>query len=240
MYSAEVDEFPSAENLESAIDSLIESLKRDVDDMEMIPDFEDGVLGVRRDANALAVVAMTLAVSDSDASAASVASGLIETSQALANAKTGEEVKIAYKALVDARSKTGKISKAEWKKVASLRPLMKYAIPSLSAEIKRLSRNEKTFLRASNARKVIDDSTVMVAIAMGCRENVDETLSPNDEKVWKEYCERLAATTLEFNKQANLAAAKNGNFDDLKTAFKQVEETCNSTCHEKFGGKSAE
>ena len=103
-----------------------------------------------------------------------------------------------------------------------------------------MSRNEKTFLRSGNAKKVVDKSTIMVAIALGCRENVDETLSPDDEKLWLEYCDKLASSTLEFNERANALAAGSGSFDDMKDAYKAVEETCNSTCHEKFGGKSAE
>ena len=117
---------------------------------------------------------------------------------------------------------------------------MKNAIPAFSTEIKRLSRNEKTFLRAGNSKKVVDKSTIMFSIALGCRENVDETQAPDEEKLWREYCDRLASATLEFNEQANAVASGKGSFDEMKAAYKVVEETCNSTCHEKFGGKSAE
>ncbi|MBQ9873197.1 MAG: cytochrome c [Thermoguttaceae bacterium] len=201
----------------------------------MIPNFDDGVLGIRRDANALAVVAMTLGTLGKGS-----ASELIAASEKLASADSKEGVKEAYQEIVAARSKTGSSEKLEWRKVAQLRPLMKNALPSLSTDIKRLARNEKTFLRAKNAEKVVDDSTIMVAIALGCRENVDETQSPDQEKIWREYCERLASAALDFNVKATAVAAKTGNFDEMKDAFKAIEETCNSTCHEKFGGKSAE
>ncbi|MBR5758905.1 MAG: hypothetical protein IKX88_09945 [Thermoguttaceae bacterium] len=218
----------------------MESLKRDVDDIDMIPNFEDGVLGVRRDANALAVVAMTLGASDYEAPICGVASDLIDASTQLAKAETVADVKKAYQALVAARAKKGTPKKLEWKKVAELQPLMKNALPSISTDVKRLSRNEKTFLRGENAQKVINDSTILAAIALGCRENVDETLAPTEEKVWREYCDRLATASVEFNKRANAVAAGKGSFDEMKEAFKAVEDTCSSTCHEKFGGKAAE
>ena len=206
----------------------------------MIPNFEDGVLGVRRDANALAVVAMTLGASGYDAPICGIASDLIAASTRLAKAETVADVKKAYQALVAARAKTGTPKKLDWTKVAELQPLMKNALPSISTDVKRLSRNEKTFLRGENAQKVIDDSTILAAIALGCRENVDETLAPGEDKIWREYCDRLAAASVEFNRQANAVAAGKGSFDDMKVAFKAVEDTCSSTCHEKFGGKAAE
>ncbi len=239
-YADEFEEIPSAENLESAVDSLIESLARSVEDLDMSPDFEDGVVGVRRDANALAVVAMTLGASDYDSPLQGVVTDLLESANLVEQAKSGAEVKKAYQQIVAVRAKTGKAKKLDWKKVAALHPLMKYAVPSLATDVKRLTRNEKTFLRGKNTRKVIDDSTILVAIALGCRENVEDTLAPSEEKLWLQYCERLASASLELNKQANLLADKKGSFDDLKTAAKEVEATCNSTCHEKFGGKSAQ
>ncbi len=206
----------------------------------MIPNFEDGVLGVRRDANALIVVAMALAVSDHDVPEKGAAVELVKAGSVLANAKNVAEVKKAAQVVTAARSKKGAVKAFEPGKVAALRPLMKNALPSLSTDVKRLARNEKTFLRGANAQKVIDDSTIMFAIAYGCQFNVDETLAPAEDKVWLEYCQRLADAALEFNKEANAVAAKNGSFDSLKDAYKNVEETCSSMCHEKFGGKSAE
>ncbi len=199
------------------------------------------MVGVRRDASALAVVALAIGASDAaDSSFKGSVSGLIQAADQISNAKNVAEVKKGLQALKGAVAGKGADEKLVWSKVASLKPLMKYALPSLSTEIKRLARNEKTFLRGSNAKKVIDDSTIMVAIALGCRENVDETQAPDEEKIWRQYCERLAESALEFNKRANEAAAKQGAFDDMKSAFKEVEETCSSTCHEKFGGQAAE
>ena len=205
----------------------------------MIPDFEDGVIAVRRDANALATVALVLGSSEADSQRKGSAPGLVAAAQKLESAKSVAEVKSAYQALIAARDGKGG-GKLEWSKVASLRPLMKYALPSLSTEIKRLARNEKTFLRKANTQKVIDASTIMVAIALGARENVDETLAPEEDEVWRGYCDRLANAALEFNENATAVAAGQGSFDDMKAAYKTVEETCSSTCHEKFGGQTAE
>ncbi|MDO5309110.1 MAG: hypothetical protein Q4G03_06405 [Planctomycetia bacterium] len=242
VYSAQAQEerLPSAENLVSAIDSLCEALKRDVDDMKMIPSFDDGAVAVRRDANALAVVALALGVSKEDAPLKSVAKELVEIASTIASAGNAEEIEAAVKAL-DALKPGAKVDdQLQWHEVASLQPLMKYAVPSLSTDIKRLGRNEKTFLRGNNAKKVVDASTILVAIALGCRENVDQTLAPKEDALWREYCERLATAALDFNACANDVAAGKGDFDAMKDAFKVVESTCNSTCHEKFGGKTSD
>lgn len=240
-YSAEFEpQVPSAENLESATDSLVSSLEKDVQDLEMIPDFEDGIVSIRRDANSLSVVALVLGASDVQSSRKASAKPLILAAQQLANASSVDEAKTAIKAVLAAKDVVGSKSGVQWGKVAQLSPLMKNALPLLATEIKRLSRNEKTLMRSTNANKVIDHSTLIVAIALGARKNVDETLSPKDDTLWQEYCANLANVALEFNLEANKLKAGEGNFNRLKEYFKKVEATCSSTCHEKFGGYSAE
>ena len=240
-YSANLEPAaPSAENLESAIDSLVSSLENDVQDLEMIPDFEDGVVSIRRDANSLCVVALVLGASDVQSSRKASSKPLVLASQQLASVNSVDEAKAAIKAVLAARDVVGSNSDVHWEKVAQLAPLMKSALPLLATEIKRLSRNEKTLLRSSNAVKVVDHSTLIVAIALGCRQNVDETLSPKDDSLWQEYCANLANAALAFNLEANKFKAGEGNFSQLKEDFKKVEATCSSTCHEKFGGYSAE
>lgn len=206
----------------------------------MIPDFEDGVVSIRRDANSLSVVALVLGASDVQSSRKASARPLILASQQLANVNSVEEAKAAIKAVLAAKEVVGSKSDVQWEKVAQLTPLMKSALPLLATEIKRLSRNEKTLLRSSNADKVVDHSTLIVAIALGGCQNVDETLSPKDDALWQEYCANLANAALAFNLDANKLRAGEGDFNKLKEDFKKVEATCSSTCHEKFGGYSAE
>ncbi|MBP3529910.1 MAG: hypothetical protein J6K25_01830 [Thermoguttaceae bacterium] len=227
--------------MESALDATIAKLKRDVEDLELIPSFEDGVVGLYRDANALAAVALALGKSTEDAPAKAAAPAILEAARAAASAKNLEEAQAAMKAIEAARTSKGSTDALRWnQKVVALRPLMKNAVPALTTEMKRLGRNEKTFLRRGNAKKVIDNSTVLVALALACRENVDETLAPEEDELWREYCERLAAAANDFNEKANATAAGKGDFAEALAAMKTVEATCNTTCHEKFGGKAAE
>ena len=241
-YSAEVESrLPSVANLESALDATIAKLKRDVEDLELIPSFEDGSVGLYRDANALAAVALALGMSTEDSPAKAAAPALLEAAQAAASAKNLEEAQAAMKAIEAARTSKGSTDALRWdQKVVALRPLMKNAVPALTTEMKRLGRNEKTFLRRGNAKKTIDNSTVLAALALACRENVDETLAPEEDELWREYCERLAAAATDYNEKANAAAAGQGDFAETLAALKTVEATCNATCHEKFGGKAAE
>ncbi len=227
--------------MESALDATIAKLKRDVEDLELIPSFEDGAVGLYRDANALAAVALALGMSTEDAPAKAAAPALVEAAKAAASAKNLEEAQAAMKAVEAARTSKGSTDALRWnQKVVALRPLMKNAVPALTTEMKRLGRNEKTFLRRGNAKKVVDNSTVLVALALACRENVDETLAPEEDELWREYCERLAAAANDFNEKANATAAGKGDFAEALAAMKAVEATCNTTCHEKFGGKAAE
>lgn len=226
--------------MESALDATIAKLKRDVEDLELIPSFEDGSVGLYRDANALAAVALTLGTSAEDSPAKAAAPALLEAAKAAASAKNLEEAQAAMKAVETARKSESSTDGLRWEKVVSLRPLMKNAVPALTTEMKRLGRNEKTFARRGNAKKTIDNSTVLVAIALACRENVDETLAPEEDELWREYCERLAAAANDYNGKANAAAAGKGDFAETTAALKAVEATCNATCHEKFGGQTAE
>ncbi len=227
--------------MESALDATIVKVKRDVEDLELIPSFEDGVVGLYRDANALAAVALALGKSTEDAPAKAAAPAILEAARAAASAKNLEEAQAAMKAIEAARTSKGSTDALRWnQKVVALRPLMKNAVPALTTEMKRLGRNEKTFLRRGNAKKVIDNATVLVALALACRENVDETLAPEEDELWREYCERLAAAANDFNEKANATAAGKGDFAEALAAMKTVEATCNTTCHEKFGGKAAE
>ena len=189
----------------------------------------------------MAAVALALGKSTEDSPAKAAAPALLEAAKVAASAKNLEEAQAAMKAVEAARTSKGSIDALRWnQKVVALRPLMKNAVPALTTEMKRLGRNEKTFLRRGNAKKVIDNSTVLVAIALACRENVDETLAPEEDELWREYCERLAAAANDFNEKANATAAGKGDFAEALAAMKTVEATCNTTCHEKFGGKAAE
>lgn len=226
--------------MESALDATIAKVKRDVEDLELIPSFEDGSVGLYRDANALAAVALALGMSTEDSPAKAAAPALLKAAKAAASAKSLEEAQAAMKAVEAARTSQGATDALRWEKVVALRPLMKNAVPALTTEMKRLGRNEKTFLRRGNAKKVIDNATVLAAIAVACRENVDETLAPEEDELWREYCERLAAAANDFNEKANATVAGKGDFAEALAAMKTVEATCNTTCHEKFGGKAAE
>ncbi|MCF0234058.1 MAG: hypothetical protein HUK22_03665, partial [Thermoguttaceae bacterium] len=196
-------------------------------------------VGLYREANSLAVVAMALGASEDDSPLKVAAEPLIAAAQQAAGAKNLAEAKTALKAVIEARAAKNGATPLEWKKVATLKPLMKNAVPALSTEIKRLGRNEKTLTRGKNAQKVLDNAAILATIAVGCRDNVTETLAPKEEKLWLEYCARFHAAAIDYSDKIE-AAAKGGDFEEAAAAFKVLESTCNATCHEKFGGQTAE
>jgi len=243
MNSAFTEEFspnlPPVADLENQITVYMEKLARDIEDLALTPNFADGSSSLYRDANTLALIALALGKSSEESGMKAATPGLIAAAQQVARSQNNDEAKAAYQAVQDALKSTGNTDDLKWEKVAHLSPVMKKSLPSLTTEIKRLSRNEKTFLRSSNSGKVIGLSATLVAIAAGCRPNVDETLAPTEENLWNEYCSQLYEASMKLNQAAHAVVDGTAPFDDFTAAFKQVDATCNTTCHEKFGGASA-
>ncbi|MDD3586493.1 MAG: hypothetical protein PHQ75_04870 [Thermoguttaceae bacterium] len=182
-----------------------------------------------------AILALAIGMSPEKSEIAPSVPGMIAAAQKLAQVKTLEETTAAMATL---QNSIGKASNAPltWEKTVTLAPVMKKAIPALSTEIKRLTRSEKTFTRGSNAEKVRGASAALAVAALGCRPNVGETRAPNEKELWEKYCQQLYNTSLNLNTVVHQTMDGKASFDALSKAFEAVDETCNTTCHEKFGG----
>lgn len=222
-------------DLESQLAVYTKKLSNDLEDLQINPNFSDGVESLYRDANIYLLLTMAIAMSPDESPVKSSAEPRILAAQKLAAVTNLKEAKAAYAELLAAEKLTGNPIVA-WSKVAHLSPIMKKGLPAMSTEIKRLTRNEKTFTRPNNAEKVIGASAALAVIALGSRPNVAETLAPNEEALWQEYCDHLHAVALALNKTAHAVQEGTRSFADLTAAFHDVDATCNTTCHEKFGG----
>ncbi len=236
-YAAEVSILPPIADLEDRLLFYKDKIGRDIEDLEVNPNFEDGAESLYRDSNTFALVALALGMSTENSEYKKMVLPLIKAAQLIGAVKDLEGAKssVANLEKVFSEKMTGEVPES-WIKVAHLAPVMKKSLPSLSTEIKRLTRSEKTFKRSSNTAKVIGASTTLTAIATGCRSNVDETLAPQETKLWLEYCDRLYQSAFDLNQKAHGVKEGTVSFEELSKAFDTLDATCNTTCHEKFGG----
>ena len=213
-------------------------LDRDLTDLELNPNFEDGVGSLYRDANVLVLLALAIGLSPEDSELKAAAPALVAAAQEVAQVTDLGSAKKSVEALRAACSAQGDASQLTWTKLAHLSPLMKKGLPNLTTEIKRLARNEKTLERSGNLEKVVGDAATLAVIALGVRPNVEETLSPNEDELWAQYCDQLYTASYKMYQASKALQSTEGKFDDFSAAFKEVDATCNTTCHEKFGGSS--
>ncbi|MDO4587700.1 MAG: hypothetical protein Q4C95_10440, partial [Planctomycetia bacterium] len=238
-YSAGLSiEFPPMSDLESQLLFYYEKMCRDIEDLNMNPNFSDGVESLYRDANVFILIALVIGKSPEESQYKTAVVGLIEAAQKINFVSNKEEAKEAVEKTKEAFQSQNDPSMLKWEKVAHLSPIMKKALPSMTTEIKRLSRNEKTFRREANTQKILGASAALAVVAIGCRPNVDETLAPNEEELWQSYCDKLYSRAIELNKVAHQVHEEKIPFETFSAAFKEIDSTCNTTCHEKFGGQT--
>ncbi|MDO5579886.1 MAG: hypothetical protein Q4G69_02020 [Planctomycetia bacterium] len=228
--------FPPIEDLEERLFYYKEKIDRDLEDLEINPNFSDGVESLLRDTNTFSLIALALGMSPEKSEYKEAVPVLIAAAYKLNDVKDLDSAKAGIESLRKAFEQKSDISALQWTKVAHLVPVMKKALPSLSTEIKRLTRSERTFRRGSNPSKIIGDSAAIAAIALGCRPNVDETLAPKEADLWNLYCLQLHKASMDLNRAAHGVKSGSVSFEELSKAFDLLDSTCSSTCHEKFGG----
>lgn len=228
--------FPPVADLEERLFYYKEKIDRDLEDLEINPNFSDGVESLLRDTNTFSLIALVLGMSPEKSAYKEAVPALIIASIKLNDVKNLDEAKAGIEGLHKAFEEKADLSSLKWTKVAHLVPVMKKALPSISTEIKRLTRSERTFRRGSNMDKVIGDSAALAAIALGCRPNVDETLAPKETELWNQYCLQLHKASMDLNRKAHGVKDGSVSFDELSNAFDRLDSTCSTTCHEKFGG----
>ncbi|MBO7726287.1 MAG: hypothetical protein J6S40_07425 [Thermoguttaceae bacterium] len=220
-------------DMESQFTKFFAKLDRDLEDLSLGGDFSDASGNLMRDANVLVLLAMAIAESDEPGTLKASAPSLLRDGKSLLAAADAASAAAAVKALkADVDSPAGSVAPVRWEKAAQLAPVMSKVVPSLTTEIKRLSKNEKTLLRAGNVDKVAGASALLAVVAAGSRLSVAETTAPDQDALWKEYCDKFGALSLNVNQAAH-ALSDGGAFDDYAAALKELEKSC-SVCHAKF------
>ena len=220
-------------DMESQFTKFFAKLDRDLEDLTLGGEFSDASGNLMRDAGVLVLLAMAIAQSDEPGTLKAAAPALLSDGKALLAAKDAASAASAVKAMkADLESPVSSTETVAWEKAVPLAPLMSKVVPSLTTEIKRLSKNEKTLLRAGNIDKVAGDTALLAVVAAGSRLSASETGAPDQETLWKEYCDQFGALSLNVNRAAH-ALSDGGAFGDYEAALKELEKTCN-VCHAKF------
>ena len=220
-------------DMESQFTKFFAKLDRDLEDLSLGGDFSDASGNLMRDANVLVLLAMAIAQSTESGTLKSAAPALLSDAKAILAAADADAAAAAVKAMkADLDSSSAAAGTVVWENAVQLSPLMSKVVPSLTTEIKRLSKNEKTLLRAGNTDKVAGASALLAVVAIGSRLSVAETSAPDQEALWKEYCDRFAELSLRVNGAVH-ALSEGGAFDDYAAALKDLEKTC-SVCHADF------
>ena len=220
-------------DMESQFTKFFSKLDRDLEDLSLGGDFQDAAGNLKRDANVLVLLAMAIGQSGEPGSLKPAAALLVRDGKAILAAADSDAASAAVKAM-QSDLNASSADPVVWENAVQLSPLMAKVVPSLTTEIKRLSKNEKTLLRAGNIDKVAGDAAALAVVAAGSRLSVSETAAPGQEALWQEYCAGFCAASLKVN-QAARAMAGGGAFADYAAALKELEATC-SVCHEKFSG----
>lgn len=235
-YAADASvELPSAEILSNQLDLYLKKIDRDLEDLTVNPNFEDGVGSLYRETNIIALLALAVGLSPEESTYKDSAPAIVAAAVSASSAQSLAEAKSA---VADLKAAFGQSSDADlaWSKVANLAPVMKKGLPNITTEIKRLGKNEKTLTRAGNIDKVIGATATLAVIAQGCRPNVGDTLAPNEDGQWQEFCDRLYNAAMAANRAAVDLKSGSGTYDAFSVAHKEIESTCNTTCHATFGG----
>ena len=220
-------------DMEAQFTKFFSKLDRDLEDLSLGGDFQDAAGNLMRVANVLILLAMAIGQSDEPGKMKPAAALMVRDGKAILAAADSDAAAAAVKAMQSDLNGSS-AEPVVWENAVQLSPLMAKVVPSLTTEIKRLSKNEKTLLRAGNVDKVAGDAAALAVVAAGSRLSVSETSAPGQEALWKDCCDHFCAASLKVNETAR-ALENGGAFADYSAALKELEGTC-TVCHDKFSG----
>ena len=221
---------PKVSDLEPQIDEYVNTIKKNLDDLDGSIRFADDADVLYRDANTLVLLALALGVSDENNKYKKSAPAIIAAAKKLETAKTFDVAQKAVAELEKSLTVVSASAQLKWEKVASLKPLMK-AVPNINNVVKRNLRNEAALKRGTT--KVMQGTATLAVIGQGSVPNADETTSPDSADEWKKLCYSFRDAALEVNAKTTAYVDEKATFDDVDAAFETLSDTCNA-CHELF------
>ena len=224
-------QLPKVSDLVPQVEVYVTRLEKSLDDLDGSPRFVEDADVLYRDANTLALIALSLGLSKEDNPYKKAAPAMIQAAMKMETVKNFDEA-----AKVIAEIKRSLKAEADptilsWdKKIVSLRPIMK-AVPNINTLVKRNLRTEAALKKGT--RIVVEGSAVMAAIGQGSIPNSVETIKPGAVKEWTAHCFEFRDAALALNRAASDYEAGKGKFDAIQNAYEALSDSCDS-CHKLF------
>ena len=223
-----VSEFAPAANLVTQVEYYLDRLDKAVASKD---DYNDLADRIPKDSSTMAVIALALALHDTDNEYRQAAPGMLEAAEKLSDANDYETAKAGVEALQKAaKANPGDATKIEWKKVASLKELM-LAVPGINTNLKR---NVKLRRPKSDGPKAAGHAAVLAAIAEASLYYSADTDKPELAKEWFKYCVQMREGATQVN-----AAANKGDKEAAMAGMKNLAQSCDD-CHEVFHREALE
>ena len=224
-------QLPKVADLVPQIDAYVKRLEKNLDDLDGSPRFIEDADTLHRDANALALIALALGLSQEENPYQKAAPVIIEAALKLETVKTFDDATKAMMELKRSLKADGDPTTLRWdKKVASLSPIMK-AVPNINTLVKRNLRTEAALKKG--VRIAVEGAAVMAAIGQGSIPNLDETIKPDAAKEWTAHCIEFRDAALALNRAASDYEAEKGKFSAVQDAYEALSDSCDS-CHKLF------
>ena len=180
---------------------------------------------VSKDANALAALALVLAMHDQDFPQKASMPVMLQAAQELAECEGDYQCAVdALAQLKAARAGDAKAdAPAKWEKVASLSALMKQ-VPLIHAAMKRgVGRR-----LASRAEQTTAQSAALAAIAQASIYDTEHALDDEEVEAWQKYCAEMRDSAGEVNAAIHAQDAAR-----VDAGVKRLEQSCEA-CHATF------
>lgn len=220
---------PPIADLEPQVEQYVARLKKTLEDLDGSVRFADDAEVLYRDASTLSMIALALALAPEKSKYKEAAHGIIQTAEKLQSVKSIEEATQVVAELEKAMTSQS-ATVLTWKKIAPLKPLMK-AVPNINTLIKRNLRTEAALKKGD--KKVLEGSAALAVIAQGSLPNVAETIKPDAEKEWKNYCRDFRDAALKVHQTTRSYMDGQAEYEAVEAAFEKLTDSCNS-CHTLF------
>ena len=221
---------PPAADLEEQVDFYIKEFDKSLEDLAASKDFAADANVLARDANTLTIIALALGMSEGDNKYKAAAPEIIKAAQTVADAKDLAAAKAGVAAVKASLTKKS-TDKLEWKKMATMEPIMKLAVPRINTGMTRYVRTEATLKRG--IPNIAGATAALAAISQGLMPNFDETTKPDKKDDWVKFSQDFRDAALKANAAIHGFEKGTVSFDDFKAALTTMKEDCEH-CHTVF------
>lgn len=228
--------FPMAPiaDLVAQVDEYMDKIGKNLEDLDPSVAYRDDAGRILRDANGLALIALSIGMAPTDSPYKKKAPALLKAATELARAGSSDEAKKSYEQIRLALEGEGGAETLQWTKVAQLAPVMK-AVPNLSSTVVRLTGTERNLKRnlQRTPKRVFGPTAGLAAIFQGSVANAADTIKPDAVDEWTRECEMFRDVAIKANAAAHGYADGKIDYAEYWSACKEMVDSCDR-CHKVF------